>query len=131
VVLNRVFCMSLFINSWTVYRSFEVKFLHLLFAILLFFSPSVFAGNTTGKIHTVWVHYYNDFVLFSLESTQPSLAACAVTGRYVVSTSTQQGKNILSTVLAAKAAGQTVSVMGKNTCTTHGDAEDVFAISIN
>jgi hypothetical protein len=77
------------------------------------------------------VHYYNDFVLFSLESTQPSLAACAVTGRYVVSTSTQQGKNILSTILAAKAAGQTVSVMGKSTCTTHGDAEDVFAISIN
>ena len=108
-----------------------MKFLYVLFAILLALSPSVFAGNTTGKIHTVWVHNYNDFVLFSLESTQPSFTTCAVTGRYVVSTSTQQGKNILSTVLAAKAAGQTVSVMGKNTCTTHGDAEDVFAISIN
>lgn len=108
-----------------------MKFLQTLCAILLVFSPSVFAGSTTGKIHTIWVHYYNDFVLFSLESTQPSLAACAVTGRYVVSTSTQQGKNILSTILAAKAAGQTVSVMGKNTCTIHGDAEDISAISIN
>lgn len=108
-----------------------MKYLRALFLMCLIFSSSVFAGNTTGKINTIWVHYYNDFVLFSLDSSQPNLAVCAVTGRYVVSTSTQQGRNVLSTILAAKAAGQLVTVMGKNTCTTHGDSEDVFAISIN
>ena len=102
-----------------------------IFGLSFLYSISAFAGETTGKVNLVYVHGYNDFLLFSMTSSQPSFASCAVTGRYAISTSTQQGKNILSTILAAKAANLTITVGGKNTCTTHGDAEDINGIVIN
>ena len=104
-----------------------------IFVVVLsfFLSVNTFAGETTGKVNLLYIHGYNDFILFSMTSSQPSFASCAVTGRYAISTSTQQGKNILSTVLAAKAANLTITVGGKNTCTTHGDAEDINGIVVN
>lgn len=100
------------------------------FLVIAFLSLQAFAGETQGKIQSIWVHGYNDTVLISLVTTQPNLAPCAVTGRYAISTSTQQGKNIMSTILFAKASNQTVAVGGRNTCSVHGDAEDINAIVI-
>lgn len=100
------------------------------FVLILLMSSTAIAGETKGKVRSIWIHAYNDYVFFNLGSAQPGFSACAVTHRYVVSTATQQGKNILSTILAAKAAGQTIIVNGKNVCTTHGDAEDIFALVI-
>jgi len=108
-----------------------MKISNLILGLAFLTSANVFAGETTGKVSLLYVHGYNDFILFGMTSAQPSYAACAVTGRYAISTSSQQGKNILSTVLAAKAAGLTITVSGKNTCTTHGDAEDINAIVVN
>ncbi|RYY75042.1 MAG: hypothetical protein EOO52_12090 [Gammaproteobacteria bacterium] len=108
-----------------------MKIRNIIFVLSCFFSGSVFAGETTGKVNLLYVHGYNDFILFSMISAQPGFASCAVTGRYAISTSTQQGKNIFSTILAAKAANLTITVSGKSTCTTHGDAEDISAIVVN
>ncbi len=108
-----------------------MKFKNILIAFSLFSSASAFAGETTGKVKLLFIHAYNDTILFTMETTQPNLAACAVTGRYAISTSSQQGKNILSSILAAKAAGLSITVSGRNTCTTHGDAEDINAVVLN
>ena len=108
-----------------------MKLKNVLFDLSIFSCSSTFAGDTTGKVNLVYVHGYNDFILFSLTSTQPNFSSCAVSGRYAISTSTQQGKNILSVVLAAKAAGLSITVSRKNTCTTHGDAEDINAVVVN
>jgi hypothetical protein len=103
-----------------------------LIAIFVFaFSTATFAGDTTGKINLLYIHAYNDTVLFTMNSAETKFAPCAVTGRYAISTSSQQGRNILSTILAAKLSGLSISVSGKNTCATHGDAEDINAIYIN
>ncbi len=98
--------------------------------LLAMLSPFVWSGETKGKVGTVWVHGYNDFLLFNVITTKPGYATCAVTQRYAISTSTQQGKNILAVILSAKASGQVIIVGGAGGCNTHGDAEDISAIAI-
>lgn len=90
-----------------------------------------YAGTTTGTVSQVFVHGYNDIILFNMQSMYSNFASCATTLRYAISTSTQQGKNTLSTILSAKAAGQVITVIGKNSCITHGDAEDINYLYIN
>ena len=108
-----------------------MKLKNTLIALSIFSSAAAFAGDTTGKVSLLYIHAYNDLILFNMTATQSNLASCAVTGRYAISTATQQGKNILSAILAAKAAGLSITVSGRNTCTFHGDAEDINAIVIN
>lgn len=98
------------------------KILQVILAII----PAIsFAGTTTGTVEAIYVHNYNDLFLVRFNSSVPDYAACATTNRYVVSTATQPGKNIMATILAAKAANQTVSIIGQNSCDLHGDAESV------
>ena len=101
-----------------------------LFGFITLLACNAFAGVTEGKLSTVFVHGFNDVFAFRMQSSSPNFASCATSMRYAVSTSTQQGKNILSTILAAKAAGQTIQVVGKNTCTTHSDAEDIHYVVV-
>ena len=91
----------------------------------LLWNVSAFSGTTTGLVNEIYVHYNHDRLLFSMTSSDPMFTACATTKRYVVSTSSQQGKNVLSAVLAAKAAQQEITVVGLNTCNVHQDSETV------
>jgi len=102
----------------------------LLFGVICVLACNAKAGVTDGKLGTVFVHGFNDVVAFGMQSSSPNFASCAISMRYAVSTSTQQGKNLLTTILAAKAAGQTIQVVGKNTCTANGDAEDINYIVV-
>lgn len=88
------------------------------------------AGVTEGKPTAIFVHGFNDGIAFAMQSTGPNFASCATSLRYAISTSTQQGKNILSTILAAKAAGQTIQVVGNNTCNALSGAEDINYIVV-
>jgi hypothetical protein len=99
-----------------------------LFLICVF---NAYAGTTTGSVNLVYVHGYNDTILFNMESTAPNYAACATTNRYAVSTTSQQGKNILASILTAKTSGQTITVVGTDACTTHGDSEDISYLLVN
>lgn len=98
---------------------------------LLSASFSVCAGNTQGIVSAVTVHTADDKVFFSITSTTQNFATCATSRRYVVQTTSQQGKNILSSILAAKAAKQTVTAYGANVCTTYADAENLSYLVIN
>lgn len=79
-------------------------------------SGYVYAGATEGKVGAVFVHVFNDAFVFSMQPTYSGFASCATSKRYAVNTSTQQGRNILSTILAAKASNQTIQVVGMGTC---------------
>lgn len=88
------------------------------------------AGDFEGKIADVFVHNFNDAVVFSLTTANPNFHNCAVSQRYGFSTVTQSGRNLLSAVLSAKAAQKTIYVAGWNKCEFHGDAEDVMWLSV-
>ena len=103
---------------------------NLLAGLIFFSSIGANAGVTEGKVGIVFVHVFNDAFAFSMQSAVPNFASCAVSNRYTVSTSTQQGKNALSTILAAKAAGQTIQVVGTGTCTVNSGTEDINYIAV-
>lgn len=107
-----------------------MKFKSLSVGLMCWFSVNVFAGTTEGKVGSIFVHGFNDAFAFGMISTNPMFASCATSRRYAISTATQQGKNILSTILAAKAAGQAIQVVGKGTCTANGDSEDIAYIAV-
>ena len=64
-------------------------------------------------------------------NSNPGFVGCATSSRYAISTSTTQGRNVLSTVLSAKAASLTITVTGMDVCTAHSDAEDVNWLYVN
>lgn len=107
-----------------------MKVRNILLGLACVFAGNVYAAPTDGKVSLVFVHVMNDVFAFGMQSTNPGFAGCATSRRYAVSTSTQQGKNALSTILAAKAAGQTIQVVGKGTCTFLGDSEDISYIAV-
>ncbi|MES2824032.1 MAG: hypothetical protein V4732_10560 [Pseudomonadota bacterium] len=107
-----------------------MKVKNILIGFVCVFAGNTYAGVTEGKPSVIFVHAFNDAVVFAMQSTNPSFASCATSLRYAISTSTQQGRNVLSAILAAKAAGQTIQVVGKNTCTANGDAEDINYIAV-
>ena len=122
--------MSIILISCELSKQVRAKMKHL-FLLSLFISSAIQAGNTTGKIGTVFVHEYNSIVLFNMASSSQGMTGCATTKRYSINTDTQAGKNLFSAILAAKAAAQTVTVIGKNVCELHGDAENIQYIYIN
>ncbi|MFL0798788.1 MAG: hypothetical protein K6L73_15000 [Cellvibrionaceae bacterium] len=106
----------------------HMKVFKLLFVTFsLLYTVCVNAGNTTGTVNEVYVLGFKDAITFSLNSENQNFDACAETAeRYGVSTSTEQGRVIFSTILAAKASKQTIKVFGLgDKCTVHGDAEDL------
>lgn len=107
-----------------------MKFKKILFALIGSIAVNANAGVTEGKPAAVFVHGFNDVFAFSMQSTAPNFASCATGLRYAISTASQQGKNIISTILAAKAAGQTIQVVGSNTCTALATVEDILYIVV-
>jgi hypothetical protein len=107
-----------------------MKIKSLLVGVSCMISGSVYAGATEGKVGAVFVHVFNDAVVFGMQPTSSGFASCATSSRYAVTTSAQQGRNVLSTILAAKAANQTIQVVGKGTCAVNPDAEDVNYIVV-
>jgi hypothetical protein len=65
-------------------------------------SFSVFADEAARRVKLIYVHGFNDLIAFNMETNQANFTACAITKRYAISTATQQGKNILSTILLPK-----------------------------
>ncbi|WP_347332159.1 hypothetical protein [Marinimicrobium locisalis] len=107
-----------------------MRFTFMLAMLAVLYTSTVNAGTTTGSIQRVDMHGMNAKVFFTIESSQENFADCATTKRYVVNTDTQQGKNIVSAVLAAKAANQSVTVEGYSSCSLHGDSEDIKVFKV-
>jgi len=96
----------------------------------LLFSHTTTAGNTAGTIGRLYVHNHNTNVLFRMNSDDLNFSSCATTQRYVIDTSTEQGKNSYSAILAAKTTNQTVFIQGTEQCDISGTAETMQLLYI-
>lgn len=98
--------------------------------LVLFHFTFSHAGDATGTIGDLYVHGYNDGVYFRLESDSLNFTECANSNRYGVMTDTVKGKNIYSSVLAAKLAGKTVYIRGSNNCDVGSGSEGISFLVI-
>jgi hypothetical protein len=95
-------------------------------------STGAHAGTTTGKVGNVFINAGNDIFSFSMASGTPNFAVCANQWLYSVTTSTQAGKNLYAAILSVKASGQTIQVVGANTCNVSPNSgEDVIYMAIS
>ena len=89
--------------------------------LMLFVSASVTAEEATGKVTELWI---NQKVWVRLDTmTSPSNLSCNTTRRFVADGETDKGKNIYAALLAAKASGEVVTIVGDNKCDIHHDSE--------
>lgn len=90
---------------------------------------TVLADSNTGTVGNIFIHSDNTTVLFRLKDV--TLDGCATSNRYSIDISTQQGKGIYSAVLSAKAANQTIKVVGlDNVCNIRNDSEDIEYVMV-
>ena len=103
--------------------------------ILLFFVtalPHALAGSQTGTVSYIIVRDRDGLVYFALEGgAANSKPTCATLGYWMIKDEdSTAGMMQYSMLLSAQASGQTVTVVGHNTCTRWGDGEDVNYIKI-
>jgi len=92
-----------------------------------------FAGTQTGYVKDVYVRDSDGLVLVDLFGTATGRAPCALGTSYwiVANESTDAGKRLYSTLLAAQLAGRLVSIEGKNTCSRWPDGEDIETVGVH
>ncbi len=92
--------------------------------LIIFFATNTFAGNTEGKVDYIqagsgWTSD-NVYFLVKVNAARNGKPACATDDRMAVNPATEAGKVMLSMLLAAKAASQTVELVGSNNCNIMG-----------
>lgn len=108
---------------------FLTYYRYLIGIFILLLSFHAYSGTATGKIIDYATNKFNIFS-FALDVPETSKPACNTANRYAVSTSTQAGRDVMSSIVNAKNVNLTVSVSGLNTCTAWGDSEDVNVIQV-
>ena len=98
-------------------------------------SLNALAGQGIGKIDFVQSgHGYtteNAYVVVKIDAPRTSKPACATDDRMAINPSTEAGKVIVSMLLAANAASQTVEVYGSNSCSIMGgDFENISYVRV-
>ncbi len=99
-------------------------------------SGNVMAGEQTGRVTSVVVSgldYAPPFrnpshVLIKGDYRKPP--ACATTGHWALNTSTDQGKAMLSLLLAAYGTGKPVTITGTGQCSLRPDMETAFQVGL-
>ena len=98
-------------------------------------STTVFAGRVEGKIERIQAGYgyttENVYFLVKVNASREAKPACATDDRMSINPSTEAGKVIVSMLMAAHAAGQTVEIAGNGNCTLMGgDFETISYLRI-
>ena len=92
-------------------------------------SPPSIAGSGQGTVSSVLVGRLGYQVYVQLTNASFTGFACGnpnpSSWQWAFSTQTQSGRDMLATVLAAKATGVTLYVVGTNTCSQDPALEDV------
>ena len=100
--------------------------------VLTFGSASAWAGYGVGNVGQVMVGRVGDQVYVELTSASITSFPCASTHpngfRYAFLISQAGGREMLATILAAKAAGQTLQVVGSGACTIDATLENVLYV---
>jgi hypothetical protein len=95
-------------------------------------AASVHASTITGKI-AGWIPYSagsEELLFLSIDQSPANLPACNTTVRYVIGSSDPRFKGTRAAVIAAHAAGQTVKVVGKGTCSAFSNSEDIAYVCV-
>lgn len=104
----------------------------LLASVLTFGSVPAWAGYGVGTVGQVMVGRLGDQVYVELTSASITSWPCASTHpngfRYAFLLSQAGGREMLATILAAKAAGQTLQVVGSGACTIDATLENVLYV---
>lgn len=100
--------------------------------LLLALAFNVSAGSQSGTVGYVIVRASDGLVYFTLKGgTLNDRPDCATIAYWMIKDeNSNAGKQQYSMILAAHAAGKTVSVRGMNTCNRWSDGEDVNTIQI-
>lgn len=100
---------------------------------LLLAGMNCFAGHQSGKVASVHVRASDGLHWVVLEGQPQSRPACANGYAYwmIKDEKSVAGKTQIALLMAAQAAGKSVSITGAGTCTRWGDGEDIDVISAN
>jgi len=95
--------------------------------LTLFAGSAIQAGEVTGKITSVLVRQSDGLTYFHVDATPTGRPACAAATTYwmIKDENSEAGKKLYSMILAARASGAEIRVVGANTCTRWGDGEDI------
>ena len=110
-------------------------YLFLVSFILLLFS-NVLIANTyfrNTKILAAGIYYSGDrsILLINFEGHNTTMASCATTKRFAISSSAPHYKEMVSLVMTAYVSGQTsVDVYASDTCNHWGNAQDIRGIKM-
>ncbi len=93
--------------------------------------PAAEGGTQTGTITTLYVRDGDGLIYVYMTGTASGRPVCA-TGSYwmVRAENSEAGKRHFAALLAAKLAGQTVQIVGKNTCLRWVDGEDIEEVAV-
>jgi len=83
------------------------------------------AGTTSGKVKAIVIHVFDNKFFVSLQHPHPRVADCAKMKRYVARTDRPGGKNALTAILAARAMGARLVIVGMKKCDIHHDSETI------
>jgi hypothetical protein len=102
----------------------------LMFAGLLSIIPGVVAaGQQSGKVTKIVVRDSDGLVAFYLDGTPQWKAPCATFPYWIIrDENSETGKRQIAMLLAARASGATITVIGANVCNRWGDGESVNEI---
>ena len=114
--------------------------LPLMFARCCALALPAMAGTEVGTIRDLWVRDSDGLIWVDLTEVPgttpfgPGHPACAAGTRYwiVPNETTDTGKRLYDSLLAAQTAGRSVvvTIHGKNTCNRWGDGEDIDTIVV-
>jgi hypothetical protein len=85
------------------------------------------AGTQTGTITNLITRDSDGLVFVYLTGTASGRPACAAGTQYwmIPNETSESGKRMYASLLAAQMAGRVVIITGKNTCIRWGDGEDI------
>lgn len=97
----------------------------------LVLSSAVLAGNSTGKIATIFVSDNSTAVLFTLTSPIVDTPRCNEGHRFSIDLRKPGGTAAYTAILEAKKNGYQITVEGLNTCANEWKSEDLKNIAIH
>lgn len=102
----------------------------LMIAAALLSSSYAIAGTQTGTVTNLIVRDHDALVYVHLSGTPSGRPACAAGTVYwiIPDETTDTGKRMYASLLAAQMAGRTVIIQGKGTCTRWYDGEDINVV---
>jgi len=103
----------------------------MLASCFLALSPAM-AGSQYGTVTQIFVRDSDGLLYVVLSGSASGRAACASGTTYwmIPNETTDTGKRLYATLLAAEIAGRPVQIYGKNTCNRWVDGEDIDRIEL-